>query len=134
MVKNRSKMPKPEAIMAHWIVKFAEQGLHDIISTDANDIPVRACFACGCPRKVERAHINAVVDGGTHDLDNLHLLCSGCHIDSEMFSGESYDNWFRWRIEQEDWLLRELRMLAESGMLESHPLYQAFMDGQTDDL
>ena len=123
---NRTDMPSPEAIMEHWLDKFNEQGIWDIVSIDRDGIPAKACFGCGCPSKVERAHITALVNGGTNDLDNLHLLCRGCHVESESYSGEVYDKWFRWKINQQGWLSAKLQMLVETGLLESHPLYIAY--------
>ena len=52
------------------------------------------CFACGLPGYVERCHIIAKHSGGTDDVSNLHLLCAGCHKESEFLEGDLYWKWF----------------------------------------
>lgn len=54
------------------------------------------CFACGMDG-AERAHILARVEGGSDDLENLHILCGVCHQDSECLSGDRYTNWIMQR-------------------------------------
>jgi len=40
-----------------------------------------ACEACGGPGPFERDHRHAVALGGGNELDNLALLCIGCHAE-----------------------------------------------------
>lgn len=56
--------------------------------------PIIGCFACGRPDS-ERAHILARAEGGSDNAENIHLLCGGCHTDSELLSGDSYWTWIR---------------------------------------
>ena len=57
-------------------------------------VPSDTCMACGAvARQIDRAHIMAVQCGGTHDLSNLHLLCTVCHGESEYLRLEAYEQW-----------------------------------------
>jgi 5-methylcytosine-specific restriction endonuclease McrA len=38
-----------------------------------------ACVRCGSTERLQVHHRIAVVDGGSNTLDNLELLCAGCH-------------------------------------------------------
>lgn len=90
------KMPTPSAIRAYWAPQLVDMDRADSVQ-DVLDCDW--CFACGLeyPWKTERAHILAHCEGGTHDHDNLHLLCPPCHIASELLSGDSYWTWFKER-------------------------------------
>lgn len=98
-------MPPPiqiRAAWAPWLVDEAQK-FDSVVEVMEDDY----CFACGMlddwgkdvgsPSKTERAHIQARVLGGSDDIDNLHLLCSICHKDSELLDGEAYDVWFQER-------------------------------------
>jgi len=61
------------------------------------------CFACGFTNgegKTERSHIVALSLGGSNQCENLHLLCSRCHIDSENLGMPANDthqaSYWRW--------------------------------------
>jgi 5-methylcytosine-specific restriction endonuclease McrA len=41
----------------------------------------RVCVHCGSSDQLQVHHIVAVVDGGSHTLDNLELRCLRCHND-----------------------------------------------------
>jgi 5-methylcytosine-specific restriction endonuclease McrA len=85
-------MPSQRSIHDHWAETLAEQyGKFWIERT--TDV----CFACGTKGVVERCHILAVFDGGTHDIENLHLLCRECHIESEYLNGSFYWKWFKYK-------------------------------------
>lgn len=90
---TKRKMPTHRAIRVHWAERLTQMqradSLEDVLDCDW-------CFACGfsLPMKTERAHILAWCDGGSHDLENLHLLCPPCHIASEPLSGADYWTWF----------------------------------------
>lgn len=75
-------MPSKEKILAYWIDKIH---IEDCVDT---------CFKCGEVGQIERAHITSVYNGGTDELDNLHLLCKGCHAKSEAWEGDAYKLWF----------------------------------------
>jgi hypothetical protein len=51
------------------------------------------CMACGIESTTDRAHIFAQVEGGSHQHNNIHLLCKNCHGESEMMEGFQYWAW-----------------------------------------
>lgn len=57
------------------------------------------CFACGYPWDgmwgVDRAHIDPDAGEGP---ENLHLLCKGCHQQSEHLTGDDYRRWYNFRV------------------------------------
>ena len=60
---------------------------------DWNDTE-KTCFACGMDCiTIDAAHILARVQGGENILDNIHLLCRVCHVESEMLTGKAYWYW-----------------------------------------
>jgi hypothetical protein len=121
MSKARSDMSSRAKILKHWSKVFDDQGLHDVVCNDEKGCNTVGCFACGSSSRVERAHIEALTDGGSNDVGNLHLLCRSCHHDSEAFSGNEYMEWFQWRLTQPGWMAARLSMLASAGKL---PAYQ----------
>lgn len=89
MVKNnRGNMPSKVKVLKYWSdnEKFESEGI-EINSSGAD------CFACGNHLGVQRAHILPLNEGGDNSLSNLHLLCSGCHTESEFMSGKEYWVW-----------------------------------------
>ena len=55
------------------------------------------CFKCGFTTHgtaVERAHISSFYATKDNSVDNLHLLCKNCHLESEVYEGDSYWVWF----------------------------------------
>jgi hypothetical protein len=78
---NRRDMPSCDAIKSFWLQTsiFILKGVQN---TDLN-----FCFACNriFYERLERAHIHALWAGGSNRPENLHLLCSACHKDSEDF-------------------------------------------------
>lgn len=110
-------MPSKKEILGHWEEKFAAESLYDVISTDEDGLSAIACFSCGSPARVERAHITAINQGGSNEVENLHLLCRSCHSDSEIFSGPDYMDWFYWRLNQPGYMAARLSMCAMSWKL-----------------
>lgn len=103
------KMPTCDAIRRHWAKKLVEIDKFDSVE---EVMEANYCFACGnivdsldrtangegdLGQVLERAHIKARCEGGTDDLDNLHLLCEVCHKDSEIYSGDEYWEWLKKR-------------------------------------
>jgi len=98
--KNRHLMPNKNKILDYWadqlILDYNKFWLDAIYEYDLNarektDI----CFACGSNSGTERCHINSVDQGGSHDINNLHLLCKECHLESEWFNDtDLYFDWF----------------------------------------
>ena len=82
---RRYKLPSKKVIIRFWIDKLEKIGVE--ISY------VEECFACGKIWKLQRAHIKPIFNGGTNKLDNLHILCTGCHDESEFLWGGAYWNW-----------------------------------------
>lgn len=82
---TRRNMPSRRQIAAYWI------GRHEKIQDESD---ADYCFACGDHYRVERAHITPRTDGGADTVENLHILCASCHIESEFLTGESYWHWF----------------------------------------
>ena len=116
---RKRKMPSREKIFKHWKNK-----LNNITNNNT-------CFKCGVTpffnKKniiVDRAHILAVCEGGTDDLNNLHLLCKSCHRESEAYSGVEYDLWFTSRNKKE--FATSLFLLWEKGEIEDTPLNKYF--------
>lgn len=116
---RKRKMPSREKIFKHWKNK-----LNNITNNNT-------CFKCGVTRFfnkkniiVDRAHILAVCEGGTDDLNNLHLLCKSCHRESEAYSGVEYDLWFTSRNKEE--FATSLFLLWEKGEIEDTPLNKYF--------
>jgi len=66
----RKTMPKIDKIWEHWKGIWSDDG----------DI---CCFACERTNNLERCHIIPHAAGGDESLDNLHILCSSCHKQTE---------------------------------------------------
>lgn len=88
-MSRKRNMPSRKKIFDFWNGK---------LKSAVND---NTCFKCGVTSVldknvviVDRSHILAVCEGGSDELDNLHLLCRSCHKDSEAYSGEEYNLWF----------------------------------------
>jgi len=80
---RKRNMPSRKRIVSFWQDKLDGATYED------------SCWKCGYDRgTMERAHIKAVIDGGSDDVSNLHLLCKNCHLDSEIYSGDAYYFWF----------------------------------------
>lgn len=92
--QTKRRMPTEIAIRKHWApLLFA---LKDFDS-ESEFIEEAVCFACGFDGSLERAHIISRSDGGDDGVENLHMLCSTCHKDSEFVSGATYFEWLRQR-------------------------------------
>jgi|688.fasta_scaffold869185_2 hypothetical protein len=97
---KRSDMPKPIQILEHWGEHLIEKGKYwlDILyDNEVNDkLKPCICFACGCNTAfIQRAHIIAIHNGGNNSVDNLHLLCKECHIESEYLDAWQID-YYKW--------------------------------------
>jgi hypothetical protein len=88
------------------------------------------CFKCsatsifGDALIVDRAHILAVCDNGTDEVDNIHLLCRGCHRESEAYSGNEYKLWFLSKNKEE--FAKSLFILIDSGEIVNQNLKRYF--------
>ena len=77
---KKRKMPSRNAIAAFWSDKL------DYIDSEN-------CFACHWGGGLERCHITARCNGGSDNVDNLHVLCLECHKASEHIEGKEYFAW-----------------------------------------
>lgn len=89
---NKRKIPTEEKIREHWAERLWEVKGFDSID---EFLEPGWCFACGIGfnSKPDRAHILARAWGGDDSLENLHILCSICHKDSENLYGPAYMDW-----------------------------------------
>ena len=93
-------MPKKTAIKDYWKEWLVEQEKFDSIT---EVLEADYCWACGFIGETdkddwtERAHIQAKIEGGLDVVENLHLLCSACHVSSELLNGQDYFDWFKAR-------------------------------------
>ena len=98
-MSSRRRMPSHTAIFLHWKDWLYQHGKAEPGCVN--------CFACGMwpvgsmPDKwaeargvLIRAHIVPRSQGGQDAIDNLHLLCKACHLESELISDRgSYLVW-----------------------------------------
>lgn len=95
---TKSSRATRENIKAYWVPELVKM---DKFIDRADAYEYDACFACGVDyskkegqNSTERAHILAKCCGGSNEISNFHLLCEGCHKQSELLSGEEYWRWF----------------------------------------
>lgn len=108
--ERRASTPSVSAIFKYW----SQEGKLPLIRN--NEFITQGeknCFACGDFRNIQRCHIVPLVYGGENEVENLHLLCVGCHADSE--GNKYYWNWLtymrthEWKFECE-WCVKILEM------------------------
>lgn len=106
-------MPKPVDILNHWLYRLVnEYGkfsfedyvyYYEMPGTKENILKICArecieesiCFACMAGRTIlQRCHILPKCEGGSDDVENIHLLCVPCHLESEYLTGDLYWSWF----------------------------------------
>jgi 5-methylcytosine-specific restriction endonuclease McrA len=90
--KRRTPLPSRQAITEHWIDRIAELGVFDC---SQDELPEGCCWACGRPGLVQRCHIKSHQHGGADTVDNLALLCPGCHAQSEDLPASAFLPWIR---------------------------------------
>ncbi len=95
--RRREQLPTKRAIREYWAPflvscdKFIS--VPEVFEADV-------CFACGMiyrdrrDANTEKSHIIAHCESGPEETWNLHLLCKGCHRDSEHLKGMPYWLWF----------------------------------------
>jgi len=99
MPSQKRNMPSKVNIAKYWIDKLLETTdkfwLDVYIDLGYTKESLDTCFACGSySGSTERAHIKAKHKGGSDSIENLHLLCKHCHLESENFSDDLYNEWF----------------------------------------
>ncbi len=92
------KMPSENKIRAYWCERIYERKDFD---SPQEVLEKGICFACGIATQVYRAHIKARCDGGSDNVENLHMLCGICHRVSEFLSDDLYWDWF-WERQRMD--------------------------------
>lgn len=90
-------MPKPKDILLFWaeklIFEYNKESLDAFYDYDKSVLSI--CFACGTSAGTQRCHIVPKHFGGGDNLENLHLLCNECHLESEgLTSKDIYFEWF----------------------------------------
>lgn len=89
MTSSRTKMPSKLELAKYWQQQMPTH-LNDGQITTSN------CWACGDTLRLERAHIVPKAFGGQDTVDNLHILCARCHLESETFTGNEYWRWYEY--------------------------------------
>lgn len=113
-MSRKKNMPSKIKIFNYWNGKLK------------NALSDNTCFKCGISNNdkkyniVDRAHILSVFDGGTDNLDNLHLLCKKCHTESEAYNDLVYDLWFS--SENNEQFCKSLFFLLEKGIFKNKNL------------
>jgi hypothetical protein len=88
--RRRGAPPTTDAIIAYWepTLDRLDRPVYD------EETGALVCWFCGYDRSLERAHILAVVMGGSDEVSNFHLLCHECHRMSEELYAADYWHWF----------------------------------------
>jgi len=105
MIRNkpnkRRDMPSRSKIREYWFPlhfsKFGETRTGD------DELVDDECWACGNYIYIERCHIQSLSDGGSNNVDNLVILCRGCHHESELLSPDVFWNWIK-NKRNTDWM------------------------------
>jgi 5-methylcytosine-specific restriction endonuclease McrA len=91
---TKRQMPSKKQIKDYWAKQLIAwdkfDSFEEVYEADY-------CWGCGMEEKTERAHIQSKFNGGSDNVNNLHLLCSLCHKTSEFIEGEQYFNWLKKR-------------------------------------
>lgn len=90
--KKRAALPSRQAITDHWLGRLDELG---VFNCSQDDLPDGCCWSCGKPGLVQRCHIKSHQHGGADTVDNLALLCPGCHAESEDLPASTFFAWIR---------------------------------------
>tara|TARA_Y100001963_G_scaffold143720_1_gene214945 strand:- start:2075 stop:2545 length:471 start_codon:yes stop_codon:yes gene_type:complete len=100
------RMPHKNVIKREWENKF-----RFIEDFGWKELPTDACWRCGKEGYVERCHINSRFHTQDDSPSNLHLLCGGCHKESENLYGwgvnQAYYLWF-YSINLQDFIMHKL--------------------------
>jgi hypothetical protein len=134
-------MPQPKDILLHWVDNLIfNKGKYwfDVLYDDNSEFLqewaakkfTHICFACGSEVGTQRCHIVPKSLGGSDMVDNLHLLCKECHLESEFLENEKvYFRWFEMKNPQNSGsnlrvlnLLKHYRLLIEQGEIDSLPI------------
>jgi hypothetical protein len=102
---TRIDMPKKYDILKYWAEKLINEYNKYWLDAYFDEINhnklekkyiTSICFACGTTdTQTERCHILPLSKKGNNKIDNLHLLCKECHIESE-YLNELNINYYQW--------------------------------------
>lgn len=102
-MKNRNLMPTKYQILTYWF-HILQNGYNkpwmSIFNDDDYDKTEKTdtCFACGASIGTERCHIIPLSESNDNSIENIHLLCKYCHLESESFNTkEMYFEWFKFK-------------------------------------
>lgn len=90
------RMPSVEKIFNYW---YEHRDKFSDTCKDEGGINEKECFACGSYDNIQRCHIIPHCAGGSNDVTNIHLLCAGCHVESEGL--KPYWTWLNWKRKNE---------------------------------
>ena len=115
-------MPSKEAIKKYWDKDSnGECRFRFIEDFGWSELPTNACWKCGQGGYVEKAHIHSRCYSHDDTPSNLHLLCSGCHKESEFFYGFEpglmYYEWFY--AGKFFWLQKQMRKFISDDLAET---------------
>jgi 5-methylcytosine-specific restriction endonuclease McrA len=96
MARKSYTMPSKGSIYEYWKDNPKEYFVLDELSL----INENTCFACG-KLGTQRCHIKPRIYGGDERLENLHLLCNTCHVESESYMDDEYWRWFEYQRKNE---------------------------------
>ena len=92
--KRRLERLRKKKIFDYWDENSIKLG--SVKNGDDFGITESECFACGnIMQKLYRCHIIPSSYGGPNTVDNMHLLCSGCHEESEGLP--KYWDWIQYK-------------------------------------
>lgn len=93
-------MPTKLQIINYWVDKIVDEkywldAFYDAETSSEIEQTTSICFACGGFFGTQRCHITPKWYGGIDAVENLHLLCPECHLESESITDkEAYYKWF----------------------------------------
>jgi len=61
---------------------------HARLRRAALDVADWRCTACGSPCDLEMHHVIPLDKGGPNTLDNVRMLCAGCHVETHRAAGD----------------------------------------------
>jgi hypothetical protein len=134
-MRSRKGMPSKRHIAEYWVERILDKygdkfSLDWYIEKRYNTKIVDMCFACTFTSKTERAHILPVCEGGNNSVQNIHLLCKSCHVESEYLSGDAYWRWFKNKRKEDNGMykarIRECAMLVDkyrNGLWQGDPKF-----------
>lgn len=110
--ERRKNTPKSSVIYKYWLNK----GLPPAKGNETIPLEEYTCFACGIFFSIERCHIIPLWNGGDNTPNNIHLLCKGCHANSE--GNVHYWNWLTY-MRKNEWKFRwewAIKILERNGV------------------